>query len=190
MFVHLTSMLKPSRATWLISSTAQERMTKKAIADYWIKVRTGRRVSRSWAKGRKKENPQLDLPEKYKGMQQARGHTIQNNNELTMKGRRGRKKLKLDNFTYLKWHHNAKLVLKQTVITDVNPAFHKNFTLHRGNFASVVFSTLHMDAADLAIILLSCDYQLHGKNDVNNLLTHASSRTLKWTFIPNCFVLS
>jgi len=65
-------------------------------------MRTGRRVSRSWAKGRKKENPQLDLPEKYKGMQQARGHIIQNNNELTMKGRRGKKKLKLDNFTYLK----------------------------------------------------------------------------------------
>ena len=50
----------------------------------------------------KRKKKKLDLPEKYKGMQQARGHTIQNNNELTMKGRRGRKKLKHDNFTYLK----------------------------------------------------------------------------------------
>jgi len=65
-----------------------------------MKLRTGRRVSRSWATGRQKENPQLDLPEKYKGMQQARGHPIQNNNELTMKGRRGSKKLKLGNLTY------------------------------------------------------------------------------------------
>ena len=58
------------------------------------------------------------------------------------------------------------------------------FTLQRGNFASVVFSMLHMDIAGLAIILLSCDYQLHCKNNVNNLFT---CRTLYCTLL--CIIM-
>ena len=58
------------------------------------------------------------------------------------------------------------------------------FTLQRGNFAPVVFSMLHMDIAGLAIILLSCDYQLHCKNNVNNLFT---CRTLYCTLL--CIIM-